>query len=130
MWRGVSLAWVAVGVLAAQGGDGGGAAAGPAHAGLLEAGADDGFAAGFDDAGADEHAEFSVVGVSQPAGQDGLSLLVQRGRGGGAVGLGGTLDPLGGQRESGQLGEQAACLGERHRRPGPIDHGPQPRRQR
>ncbi len=30
-------------------------------AGLFEPGADDGFAAGFDDSGADEHAEFAVV---------------------------------------------------------------------
>ena len=40
----------AAGVLAAQGGDGGGAAGGPVHAGLFEPGTEDGFAAGFDGA--------------------------------------------------------------------------------
>jgi hypothetical protein len=55
-------------VLASQGGYGGGAACGPVHAGLFEACAEDGFAAGFHDAGADEHAEFSVVGVAHAVG--------------------------------------------------------------
>ena len=38
------------------------------HAGLFEPGAEDGFAAGFDDAGADEHAVFAVVGVAHAVG--------------------------------------------------------------
>jgi hypothetical protein len=43
---------VLAGLGAAQGDDGAGD--GPVHAGLLDALADDGFASGFDDAGADE----------------------------------------------------------------------------
>jgi hypothetical protein len=58
----------AAGVLGAQGEDAGGAGLGPAHAAEFEALADDGFAAGFDDAGADEHAEVAVVAVAHPDG--------------------------------------------------------------
>ena len=47
---------LAAGLGAAQGDDGVGAVDGPVHAGLLEALADDGLAAGLDDAGADEQA--------------------------------------------------------------------------
>ena len=56
------------GVLAAQGEDAGGAGDVPAHAGQFEALADDGFAAGFDDAGADEHAVVAEVGVAHAVG--------------------------------------------------------------
>jgi len=50
------LVFGAAGLLAAEGGDGVGAVDGPVHAGLLEPLADDGFAAGFHDAGADKQA--------------------------------------------------------------------------
>ena len=55
-------------MVAAQGGYGRRAGCGPVHAGAFESGAEDGFAAGFDDAGADEHAEFAVVGVAHAVG--------------------------------------------------------------
>ena len=54
------------GVVAAQGGDGVGAALGPAHPGQLESLADDGLAAGLDGAGSDEHAQSAEPGVAHP----------------------------------------------------------------
>jgi len=54
------------GVVAAQGGDGVGAALGPAHPGQLESLADDGLAAGLDGTGSDEHAQFAEPGVAHP----------------------------------------------------------------
>ena len=56
------------GLVAAQGEDGGGAGDVPAHAGQFEALTDEGFAAGFDDAGADEQAVGAEVGVAHPVG--------------------------------------------------------------
>ena len=47
------------------------------------------------------------------AGADRVSLRGDGLAGRGAVGFGGPLDPLGGQDDPGQLGEQAAGLGER-----------------
>ena len=54
------------------------------------------------------------------AGADRVGLGGDGRAGRGAAGFGGPLDPLGGQIDAGQFGEQAAGLGERHggRRPG------------
>ena len=62
------LVSAAAGVLAAQGEDAGGAGDVPAHAREFEALADDGFAAGFDGAGADEHAVIAEVGIAHAVG--------------------------------------------------------------
>lgn len=51
------------GNLAAQGDDACGSAAGPARPGEFKALADDGFAVGFDRAGADEHVQAAEAGV-------------------------------------------------------------------
>ena len=67
---GVAADWLpgAAGLLAAEGGDGVGAADGPVHAGLLESLADDGFAAGLHDAGADEQAALAEPVVAHAGG--------------------------------------------------------------
>src|SRR5258708_202287 len=59
---------VLLGLAAAQGDDGVGAADGPVHAGLLEALADDGFAAGLDDAGTGEEAALAEPVVAHAGG--------------------------------------------------------------
>ena len=51
-----------------RGDDGVGTANGPGHAGLLEAGADDGLAAGFDDAKADKQVRVTKLGVAHAFG--------------------------------------------------------------
>src|SRR5258706_515158 len=56
---------------AAEGEDGVGAADGPEHTGLFEAMADDGFAAGLDDAGADEQMLLAELGIVHPSGVGG-----------------------------------------------------------
>jgi len=58
----------AAGFLAAQRDYAGGSVGVPAHPGLFEALADDGFAAGFDGAGSDEVAELAEVRVTHPVG--------------------------------------------------------------
>ena len=64
------------------------------------------------------------------AGADRVGLGADSRAGRRAIGFGGALDPLGGQADTGELGEQAAGLGERHcgRRPG--HHRPQAGRHR
>jgi len=55
-------------VAAAESKDGVGSANGPEHAGLFEAVADDGFAAGFDDAGADKQMLPAKFGIAHAPG--------------------------------------------------------------
>jgi len=65
-----------------------------------------------------------------PAGQDRAGVGLGGRRGGRTVGLGGAFDPLGGQRDPGQVAQQAAGLGEPGGGARAVHHRGQPRRQR
>ena len=67
---------------------------------------------------------------NQGAGQDRPGLRLDHRGGCRAAGFGGPLDPLGGQLDAGQLGQQTGRSGERLRGAGPGHHLGQPRRQR